>query len=355
MNQRSSSQPRLARSLGIVIALVAVPASLPLFGCDTGVFAANTTIGVMRRASPGVQRMRDPEILEIAFPASIQQMEGLLEIKPDDNVLRAMLGRSYASFGYGFIEDDYEVAQLSDDATEEQIEHLRERASQAYLRGREVAIGGLDMARPEGGGLLAVQSQGLEAFTAHVNRFDSRENHAPLLFWAAYNWVRWISLHRDDMGAIADLAYVTALAERAYELDQTYMDYGPIALRAGLMAAAPPQLGGRPQDARVELERAIELTERKNLLYLVTMAQLVAIPLQDRALFESMLNEVVAFDVDSFPDQRIPNLLAQRRARRLLAQIDDLVPPPIEDEGEAEGEASEPSASVDGAASPSST
>lgn len=343
MNKPTLRSLTSARCLGLALAALALPASAPLLGCDTGVFAANTTIGVMRRASPGVQRMRDPEILEAAFPGSIQQMEGLLELKPDDAVLRGMLARSYASYGYGFIEDDYERAQRSDDATEEEIEHLRERASLAYLRGREIAMGGLDMARPEGGGLFAIQREGLDAFNRHLARFDDRESHAPLLFWTAYNWVRWISLHRDDMGAIADLPYVTALAERVYQLDPTYMDHAPVALRAGLMAAAPPALGGRPADAKVELDRAIELTGRRNLMYLVTEAQLVAVPLQDRALFQSLLQEVIDFDVDSYPDQRIPNLLAQRRARRYLDQIDDLIPdmgdePPAEESGDADAD-----------------
>lgn len=328
-----------SKVIGIVIALCAIPASLPMFGCDTGVFAANTTIGVMRRAAPGVQRMRDPDILEAAFPASIQQAEGLLNLKPQDPALGELLARSYASFGYGFLEDRMEVAEL-EGAEEEEIEHWRGRASAAYVRGREVAIAQLDFIRPEGGGLLAVQRQGLEAFTAHVARFDNRDEHAPLLFWTAYNWVRYISLHRDDMGAIADVAYVTVLADRVMELNPEYMEHAPLALRAGLMAAAPAQLGGRPQDAKVGLERAIELTGRRNLLYLVTEARMVAIPLQERELYRSLLQEAIDFDVDSHPDQRIPNLLAQRRARRYLSEIDNFFDPAgTEEEPTTEGEA----------------
>lgn len=343
LSTTSSVRTRAARTLGLAFAVAAIPASAPLFGCDAGVFAANTTIGVMNRASPGVQRMRDPEIVESGFPATIQQMEGLLEIKPDDHLLRAMMGRSYGSFGYGFIENRYEEAQLSDDATEEEIEHLRDRASRAYVRGREIAIQGLDIIRPEGGGLLAIQAQGYEPFVTHISGFSDATRDGPLLFWAAYNWVRYINLHRDDMGAIADLPYVTALAERAHEIYPEFMDYAPVALRAGLMAAAPPALGGRPADAKIELDRAIELTQRRNLTYLLTEAQLVAVPLQDRALYQSLLDEILRFDIDSHPDQRIPNLLAQRRARRYLDQIDNLFAPVDEPMEESSDETSIPS------------
>lgn len=335
-----STRNTCSKFLGITLALAAIPTAFPMLGCDTGVFAANTTIGVMRRASPGVQHMRDPDILEAAIPASIQQMEGLMALKPDDSALRAMLARSYGTFGYAFLEDHMEQLEL-EGGDEAQIEHYRNRASLAYERGREVAIEQLDRIHPEGGGLLAIQRQGLEAFTAHIARFDNRDEHAPLLFWTAYNWARYISLHRDDMNAIADVAYVSAIAERVYALDPTYMDHGPVALRAALMAAAPPQLGGRPQDARVEMDRAIELTGRNNLFYLVNEARLVAIPLQDRTLYRTLLEEVIAYDVSTHPETRIPNLLAQRRARRYLQEIDNFFDPegtPAEEpapEGEA--------------------
>jgi predicted anti-sigma-YlaC factor YlaD len=45
---------------------------------------------------------------------------------------------------------------------------------------------------------------------------------------------------------------------------------------------------------------------------------------QDRAEFERMLKEVLAFDVDSAPPYRLANILAQRRARALLDHVDDL-------------------------------
>jgi hypothetical protein len=341
LSPAQASGRKAATTIGIVLTLASIPASAPLFGCDSGVFAASTTIGVMRRAAPAIGRLRDPDIAEASIPASLAQMEGLLELKPDDSVLRAMLARSYASFGYGFLEEHMEAAEFGGEASEEQIEHWRNRATLAYVRGREVALGGLDRKRPEGGGMIAIQRTGLDAFTAHVARFDNREEDAPLLFWVAYNWARYISLNRDDMSAIADVPYVAALAERVYALDATYMDHAPVALRAGLMAAAPPALGGRPQDAKVELDRAIQLTNRANLMYLVTEARLIAIPLQDRALYTSLLEEVVAFDVDSMPDQRLANVLAQRRARRYLQEVDNFFAPADEAEGADAADAAE--------------
>jgi tetratricopeptide (TPR) repeat protein len=170
-------------------------------------------------------------------------------------------------------------------------------------------------------------SRGLEAFVAHLRRFDNREEHTPVLLWAAYAWARWINLNRDNVSALADLPFVNALADRVNELDATYYDYAPVALRAGLMGAAPEQLGGRPREALEQFQRVIELTRRRNLMYLVTTARICAVALRDRALYQRLLQEVIDADPNLDPDLRLANILAQRRARRYLAQIDEFFEP----------------------------
>jgi hypothetical protein len=330
--------PSAGRAMGVLLALATLPLSVPLFACDTGQFAASSTVGVMRRAAPSASRYRDPDLAEAAMPASMGQMEGLLELIPGDMVLRGLMGRSYVSFGYAFMEEHMEVAEQT--GTEEEIEHWRTRATQAYVRAREVTMDGLDQRYPQDGGLLATQHAGLEAFVAHLALYTNVETDMPLLMFATYAWARYIGLHRDDMNAIADLPYVTAMSDRLLAMDPTYLDNAPVALHAGLIGSAPQALGGRPADARVELDRAIELSHRQNLLYLMTEAQIVGIALQDRALYRSLLEEIIAFDVDSVPEQRLANTVAQRRARRWLGRIDEFFEPEGTDSSSADGETS---------------
>ncbi len=351
MKTARSSASNLAtssRTLGFALALLAVPACIPLLACDTGQFAASSTVGVMRRAAPSASRYRDPDLAEAAMPASMGQMEGLLELIPGDMVLRGLMGRSYVSFGYAFMEEHMEVAELA--GTEEEIDHWRNRATLAYIRAREVTLEGLDQRYPQDGGLVATQHTGLEAFVNHLNLYTNVETDMPLLMFATYAWARYIGLHRDDMNAIADLPYVTAMSDRLLELDPTYLDYAPQALHAGLIGSAPQALGGRPADARIELEHVIELSHRQNLLYFMTEAQICAISLQDRALYRSLLEEILAFDLDSVPDQRLANTVAQRRARRWLDRIDEFFEPEGMDSSSADGETSggEASGSEDG-------
>ena len=50
--------------------------------------------------------------------------------------------------------------------------------------------------------------------------------------------------------------------------------------------------------------------------------------MQDRALFDKTLREVLDAPADIWPDQRLANELAKRRAARYLKQGDDLILPP---------------------------
>jgi len=82
-------------------------------------------------------------------------------------------------------------------------------------------------------------------------------------------------------------------------------------------------------------ETAIARTHGNFLTYKVMMARVYAVMVQDRALFTRLLQEVIDAG-DVMPEQRLANQIAKRRARRYLAQIDDLISP-SEEPAAAEG------------------
>jgi len=83
-------------------------------------------------------------------------------------------------------------------------------------------------------------------------------------------------------------------------------------------------LGGDAARARRHFDRALTLTRRRFLLVQVTKAQTLAVQLQDRALFDKLLGEVLAAKLSIYPEQRLANVVAKRKARRLLARADEL-------------------------------
>jgi len=330
-----------SRVLGLVVLVGTVS------GCNLTNLAAGSTVQIIGKSWPAIERYEDPDLAEGGIPGSIAMMEGLVEIRPDDTELRVLLAQAYGSYGFGYMEDHMEEALTKDD--EEGSEHFRRRAAMAYSRGRELTLGSLTVWEPDDGGAPAQIKKGLAAWTEYLKKFDDAEKHVPTLFWAAYSWGRYIGVNRDDVNALADLPFVTAISDRIMALDHTYWGHAPHALRAGLIGTAPAQLGGRPEEAKKEFETAIAATQGKNLMYLVIEAQIVAVALQDRALFKKLLTTVVEAPKDIDPDQRLINQLAKRRAERYLSEIDHLFAP---EEPPAAAPAAEPAAPAQPSAAP---
>jgi len=56
----------------------------------------------------------------------------------------------------------------------------------------------------------------------------------------------------------------------------------------------------------------------------VAYAEYYARQTLDRELYVRLLEEALAFDLALAPDLTLPNVLAKRRAQRLLAQVEDV-------------------------------
>ena len=61
----------------------------------------------------------------------------------------------------------------------------------------------------------------------------------------------------------------------------------------------------------------------------MALAESVSVGEQDRAEFERLLRAALAVDPDAAPSARVANSIAQRRARYLLDQVDDLFLEPV--------------------------
>ena len=109
--------------------------------------------------------------------------------------------------------------------------------------------------------------------------------------------------------------------ERVVELDETY-EYGSAHLYLGVMTTLlPPTLGGKPEEGRAHFERAIVLSQGRDLMAKVEYARRYARLVFDRALHDRLLNEVLQAPVTA-PGLTLRNTLAQRAARDLLKSAD---------------------------------
>jgi predicted anti-sigma-YlaC factor YlaD len=56
----------------------------------------------------------------------------------------------------------------------------------------------------------------------------------------------------------------------------------------------------------------------------VSFAEVVSVGTQNKKEFQETLNAALKIDINRAPDQRLANVLAQRRAAWLLSRIDEL-------------------------------
>jgi predicted anti-sigma-YlaC factor YlaD len=123
------------------------------------------------------------------------------------------------------------------------------------------------------------------------------------------------------MALVAELPAPEALARRALELDERW---GDGALHEFFVAFEASRPGGSAEGARRHLAAALGLAGGRRYGPLVAWAEGPLVQAQDRAEFTRVLSWVAAADPDVSRPDRLANLLAQRRARLLLAHADDL-------------------------------
>ncbi len=140
----------------------------------------------------------------------------------------------------------------------------------------------------------------------------------PDVFWSTFGWLTWVKEQQGSPEAIADMVEIEKIMTRLLALDESYQA-GAIHLFFGTYYAAKPEmLGGRPDFSKLHFERALLLAKRRFLLTQTTYAETLARATLDQELHDRLLNEVLAFPLDSAPEYGFSNQIAVNRAKRLL-------------------------------------
>jgi len=115
---------------------------------------------------------------------------------------------------------------------------------------------------------------------------------------------------------------VESLIKRALALDEGFNNG---ALHVFLVSYEMSQQGlrdGSENRARDHFDRALELSNGMQAAPYLAHAEAISIANNNREEYERMLNEALAVDVNADPQNRLANLVMQRRARWLLANRD---------------------------------
>jgi len=274
--------------------------------------AMKSMAGAMQEASVTYARDDDPELVGDALPFLLKTVEGLLVQRPNDAGLLLTACQGFTSYAQAYVAvpADYREAKDLEGAREE-----RQRASRLFLRGRKYGLRALELSYP---GISKSLENDPDRALAKTKKKD-----VPLLFWTGAAWGGAINMSKTDMDLVADLGVANALLQRANALDPRWNRGAVHEVLIALEAARSGGNGGSIEAARKHFNTAVELSQGKKVGPYVTLAESVSIKEQNLAEFRQLLNSALAVNLDASPDDRLANVMGQRRARWLLAHTGD--------------------------------
>ena len=256
----------------------------------------------------------DPELVQAAIPFGLKLYESLLAESPKHTGLLLAAAQGFTEYSYAFVDSRIDEARAE---SLERADALRDRARKLYIRAYRYGMRGLEVNHP---GFAAALDNDADLALQRVTRRD-----VPLLYWTAASRGLTISLSKTSPELIAELPLVETIVRRVAELDE---NFGAGAVPEFLITLEAAHSGGNPEEQqklmRQHFERAVELSQGKRAGTFVSFAENACVPAQNSAEFQSLLEKALAVDPDADPDNRLANLVAQRRARWLLNHIDDL-------------------------------
>jgi hypothetical protein len=257
-----------------------------------------------------MQQESDIELVRAATPSGIKTLEGLHVAYPGERALVALLAEAVCQYGAGFLQDDWEDAMLAGD-------HDRARATRRSAR-RVLARcvnHGLELLGPAWAEALWSGGAGFDALVARAGR-----DQVAGMFWLALGLGSTIGMFPDDLTLGAHLPHVMHLLHRVIELDERFQD-GLAHMTLGIIySAQSASVGGDPARGARHFERARALTGGKSLMVEVMYARHYAVITRDRELFRETLIRTLRTAPAIWPENRLANELAHRKARRYLAR-----------------------------------
>ena len=297
-----------------------VPILCPLFittllnGCSVRQMAVNAVANSLAGGGSSVYLSDDdPVLVGQALPFSLKMMESILEETPEHQELLIATASGFTMYAHAYV---LQPARKLESTDLRGARAERARAKRLFLRGRRYAGRALEQRHA---GILEELSLTPDAAAGRLERDD-----IPAMYWYAAALGSAISSDKNDMDLVADLPVVSALLERARDLDEAWNDGAIHELLMVVVVSESTGPGGGTEEAEGHFNRAMELNGGRSIGPLVSLAETVCVQQQDRERFTALLTEALEFDVDEYPEMRLANLISQEHARWLLSQTDDL-------------------------------
>lgn len=284
------------KSASLLAVLPLSVAAITLSGCASLVSSAAS--GLADNLSSAILNQDDPETVRAGAPSYMLLLDSFLEGSPNDPDLLMAAANLYASYGAVFADDPERAARLTGRA--------RDYATRAMCEVYDRSCGWPKATYDE----FVFTLSGI------------REKHAEALFTYGFATLAYLRAHSSDMSSLAVLPHMEALFNHYLTVAGNTPNGAVHTYLGVLLTLRPPALGGKPDEAREHFERAIELTDGKDLSVKVEYAKGYARLLYERELHDRLLAEVVSSSpyANGFT---LTNVLAQDEAQQLLSEADD--------------------------------
>lgn len=275
---------RILTSVGL---LVFASGCAGLVSSATGRMADNLASAILDQ--------NDVETVRDATPAYLVMLDALIEGDPESTSLLLSGADLYGAYAGAFVEDTARRKRLT---------------ARSFEYGRRALC-------VEDRKLCDAVPEPYEVFAQRISETDKAD--VDVLYGFAAAWAGWVEARADDWGAVAEIPKIEAAMRRVVELDESF-DGGGAHLYLGVLTnLRPAALGGTPEKGRAHFDRAVELSEGRDLMAKVLYARYYARNVFDQSLHDRLLQEVL----DAAPDQpglTLRNTLAQEQARTLLEE-----------------------------------
>jgi predicted anti-sigma-YlaC factor YlaD len=252
----------------------------------------------------------DPEIAAGALPTFIMATEALLEADPKNQDKVVTTASLYVMYANAFVQGP---ASILPDARFEERQAGLDRAGALYRRAFRLLSGALDRRVP---GLVEAAVEG----KADLSRL--RKSDVPLLYWSAVSVLAGFGLNPLDFKSAHYLGVAPLFLSRAAELDPGWNGGAIYGMFVSYYGGMPDYLGGSLAKAEEAYAKALGYSKGGNASLFVSYASSICVPKEDYAGFKSALEKALAIDPDARPEGRLETVLAQKNAKRLLAEAD---------------------------------
>ena len=280
----------MIRLLILLASPLLISSCASIMSAASGKLADDLTAGILNQTD--VQLVRD------GTPAYLIMLDGLISGSPDNTTLLVAGARLYSSYATTLVEDN-------------------DRAKSLAEKGKKYGTRAICLRNK---GICDSYGKPYDEFIPHLQRIQKKD--IPELYAFASSWAAWVQTHSDDWNAIADIPKIEAMMQHVVVIDEQY-DNGSAHIYLGVLSTQlPAELGGKPERGKAHFERALEITEEKNMMVKVLYAKYYARLVFDKELHDRLLTDVLNSnpDVSGFA---LINTMAQQQAKELLSTSDE--------------------------------